>query len=415
MVLLRGSRPVRTVTKGQITTMPSELRFPELRFLGWTVELEAAFLDHAEPGVTPARVARADRDRYTVLDETGERSAEPSGRLRHHAAGPGDLPAVGDWVVLRRHDDGPSPILALLPRRSAFTRKVPGAVTEEQILAAHLDTVFLVTGLDGNWNPRRIERYLTAAWESGARPVIVLSKADLAPDLDAFRSEADAVACGVPVVAVAVVADNGSGATQSGATVATGPTAPDDDASEVAAAHLLHPTVALSPWLLPGTTIALLGSSGVGKSTIVNALFGAERQAIGPVRAVDGKGRHTTTHRELVILPSGAILLDTPGMRELQLWGDESGLEGAFPDVAALATGCRFSDCRHETEPGCAVRAAVEEGRLEEERIEAWRKLERELAYLERRRDARAQSEAQRIWKQRSKSGRLLAELKRRS
>lgn len=358
--------------------MSLESRFSALERLGWSSTWESAFHPFGEQGLAPARVAREDLGRYLVLDLGDERIAEITGRFRHEARTGADLPAVGDWVALRRNDDGPSRIEAVLPRRTAFTRKVPGSATEEQVVASNLDTVFLVVGLDGNFNPRRIERYLTAAWESGANPVVVLNKADLCEDLADCVSQAESVAMGVPVVVTSSVQ------TEAGN----------------------EPARALEAWLSPGSTVALLGSSGVGKSTLVNVLLGAERLETGAVRSVDSKGRHTTTRRELVVLPSGALLLDTPGMRELQLWGEDSGLENAFPEIVALGGECRFRDCRHRTEPGCAVLAAVESGAIEEERLEAWRKLERELAYLERRRDVRAMAEEKARWKRISQSAR---------
>lgn len=251
-------------------------------------------------------------------------------------------------------------------------RRVAGETTGEQVIAANVDTVFLMNGLDGDLNPRRLERYLTAAWESGAVPVVVLNKLDLADDRDARIAEVEALAMGTPVVAVSALERRG--------------------------------LEALAPWLEAGRTVALLGSSGVGKSTLVNALLNEERQATGPVREDDSRGRHTTTHRELVPLPGGAMLLDTPGMRELQLWGDEAGLEEAFADVAALATECRFRDCGHTGEPDCAVRAAVERGVLDEGRLASWHKLQRELRRLANRQDARARAAEQARWRAISKS-----------
>jgi ribosome biogenesis GTPase / thiamine phosphate phosphatase len=338
-----------------------------LQSLGWNARLETLFVPHKDRGLEPARVAREDRGRYTVLDESGARSAELAGRLRHDARTRAELPAVGDWVALRPGAASSAVIDALLPRASAFVRKVAGETTEEQVVAANVDAVFLVCGLDGDFNPRRIERYLAAAWESGAEPVVVLNKADLADDLDALTAEAGSVAPGAAVVPVSALRGDG--------------------------------LAGLEPWLTPGRTVALLGSSGAGKSTLVNALLGAPRQATGGVREDDSRGRHTTTHRELVPLPGGALLLDTPGMRELQLWGGEESLDGAFPEIAELAVRCRFRDCRHESEPGCAVLAAAESGELDEVRLASWRKLQRELLRLAARTDAKARAELQAKWK----------------
>lgn len=329
----------------------------------WNDRLESHFTTHREAGLVPARIAREDRGRYLLLGDEGERPGELAGRLRHEARTRAELPAVGDWVAVRP-DGMPAVIVAVLPRASAFVRKVAGDTTDEQIVAANVDTVLLVSGLDGDFNVRRIERFLTAAWDSGAQPVLVLNKADVADDVDARVAEVLAVAPGVPVVALSALAGDG--------------------------------IAALQPWLVPGRTLALVGSSGVGKSTLANALLGQARQATGNVREDDSRGRHTTTHRELFELPCGAWLLDTPGMRELQLWADESSLSGAFPDVDGFAANCRFRDCAHDSEPGCAVRAALERGALPRERFESWRKLQRELRHLERRQDAvlRAKDEA---------------------
>lgn len=343
-----------------------------LRRLGWDHRIEDTFSPFRSQGLVPARVAREDRDRYLLLDADGERAARLAGRLRHEAQSRAQLPAVGDWVAVRAGPAATAVIVAVLARSSAFLRKVAGETTDEQVVAANVDTVFLVAGLDHDFNLRRIERYLAAAWESGASPVVVLNKSDLAVALDLRVAEAESVAPGVPVVAVSALAGHGLDA--------------------------------LGPWLEPGRTVALLGSSGVGKSTIVNALLGAQRQETRAVRADDSRGRHTTACRELVALPGGALLLDTPGMRELQLWGGDDGVHDAFPDVAALAQACRFRDCAHGGEPGCAVRAAVESGRLDASRLESWHKLRRELRWLATRQDARARAAEEARWKAISRS-----------
>jgi len=343
-----------------------------LHALGWNSRWEETFTPYRDRGLEAARVAREDRGRYLLLHAAGARPAELAGRLRHEAQGRAELPAVGDWVAMRSGDGELGVIAAVLPRASAFVRKVAGETTEEQVVAANVDTVFLVAGLDGDLNLRRIERYLAAAWESGAEPVVVLNKADLVEDLEARVVEVESVAPGVPVIAVSALAHQG--------------------------------LEGLGSWLAPGRTVALLGSSGVGKSTLLNALLGEERQDTGAVRADDSRGRHTTTRRELVPLPGGALLLDTPGMRELQLWGGEESLAGTFPDVTELASDCRFRDCRHEGEPGCAVRAAVESGVLDATRLDSWHKLQRELRWLDTRRDARARAAEQAKWKAITKS-----------
>ena len=329
-----------------------------LESLGW----DASFADEFQPfehdGLAPARVAVEHRSEYVVYTQHGELRAELTGRLRH-----GDEhPAVGDWVaVASRADEGRATIHAVLPRRSAFVRKVAWAETKPQVVAANVDVAFVVSGLDLNFNVRRIERYLTLAWESGAQPVVLLTKADLCDDVESRVYEVESVAFGVPVHAVS---------------------APHGDGVDT-----------VRSYVPPGRTAALLGSSGVGKSTLVNALVGTELLAVQEIRE-DGRGRHTTSHRQLVPLPDGGMMLDTPGMRELQLWDADSGMEAAFQDLESLAGQCRFADCSHGREPGCAVRAALAEGTLDVERFESWRKLQRELERLARKQDGRARSEA---------------------
>ena len=329
-----------------------------LESLGW----DASFADEFQPfehdGLAPARVAVEHRSEYVVYSQDGELRAELTGRLRH-----GDEhPAVGDWVaVASRADEGRATIHAVLPRRSAFVRKVAWAETKPQVVAANVDVAFVVSGLDLNFNVRRIERYLTLAWESGAQPVVLLTKADLCDDVESRVYEVESVAFGVPVHAVS---------------------APHGDGVDT-----------VRSYVPAGRTAALLGSSGVGKSTLVNALVGTELLAVQEIRE-DGRGRHTTSHRQLVLLPDGGMMLDTPGMRELQLWDADSGMEAAFQDLDSLAAECRFADCSHGREPGCAVRTALAEGTLDVERFESWRKLQRELERLARKQDGRARSEA---------------------
>jgi ribosome biogenesis GTPase / thiamine phosphate phosphatase len=331
-----------------------------LEALGWRPSFAEAFAPYEADGLIPARVAVQERGGLVLLTAGGPLAAEPSGRLQRD----GIRPVAGDWVAAEPVPGGEKAIVkAVLPRCSRFSRKEAWLRTEEQVVAANVDIVFLVSACGREFNPRRIERYLTAAWDSGADPVVVVTKADLADDPAATVAEAEAVAFGVAVHAVSSVTGEG--------------------------------LEALEPYLLPGRTVALLGSSGVGKSTLANRLLGWEAQAVAPTRA-DGRGRHTTTNRELVRLPGGAFLLDTPGMRELQLWADEASLDETFADVAELASGCRFSDCSHEREPGCAVRSALELGTLSATRWQSYRKLRRELRALAVRQDARLRSEERR-------------------
>ena len=332
-----------------------------LESLGWDESYADAFHPFEQDGLAPARVAVEHRSEYVVYSPDGELRAELAGKLRHS----GDHPAVGDWVaVASRAEEGRARIEAVLPRRTAFTRKVAWNETKPQVVAANVDVVFLLMGLDGDFNVRRLERYLTLSQESGARPVVLLTKADLCEDVDARAWEVEAVAFGVPVHAVS---------------------APQGDGVET-----------VRGYVPAGRTAALLGSSGVGKSTLVNALVGEDVLATREIRE-DGRGRHTTTHRQLVPLPDGGLVLDTPGMRELQLWDADSGLESAFQDVEQLAAQCRFADCAHRREPGCAVRAALANGTLDLERFESWRKLQRELERLARKQDARARSDERKV------------------
>lgn len=315
------------------------------------------------------RVALEHKHLYRVWTEQGELLAEVSGKFNYQAHSREDFPAVGDWVcVTPRFDEGKGTITSVLPRKSKFSRKSAGTTAEEQIVAVNVDTVFLVNSLNEDLNLRRIERYLLLAWESGANPVIVLSKADLCQNITEKLAAVETVTMGgVPVIPI-------SSETRSG-------------------------LEELAPFLQPGKTVALLGSSGVGKSTLTNRLLGEEKQAVQEIRLDDDKGRHTTTHRELILLPNGSILIDTPGMRELQLWESSEGLTETFSDIEELASMCRFRDCQHDDEPGCAVVKAIEEGLLAVERLASFNKLQKELAYIERKADKRAQAEVRKQWK----------------
>jgi ribosome biogenesis GTPase / thiamine phosphate phosphatase len=345
--------------------------------LGWGDALAETFQEHADAGLRPGRVAIQHRGAYVLLTEDGEVWAGVRGRLRHAADSTADLPAVGDWVAYD-HPEGAerAAVHAVLPRRSAFRRKAAGFETAEQVVAANVDVLFLVTSLNRDLNVRRIERYMTLAWESGADPVVVLTKADLCEDVSTAVALVETVTFGVPVHVTSALTGQGF---------------------EALRAHLEG-----------GRTGAAVGSSGVGKSTLINHLCGEDRLATRDIRG-DGRGRHTTTHRELIVLPGTGCMIDTPGMRELQLWDSAEGLERAFEDVESLIAECRFSDCAHETEPGCAVRSALADGRLEPERFESYRKLQRELHWLEIRNDARARSEERKRWRSINKEARARA------
>ena len=335
-----------------------------LHNLGWAPFFEDAWAELGGRGLIPGRVGVQHRGAFVLYTELGELWAEVSGRMRHEATSKADLPAAGDWVGCRaRPEEATATIEAILPRRTKFSRHEAGFVTEEQVLAANIDIVFLMTALDSDLNPRRLERYLSMTWGSGAEPVGVLTKADLCDDAAEAMALVAAQAPGVALHAISALSGDG--------------------------------VEELRPYLGVGRTVALLGSSGVGKSTLVNALVGEEVQAVKDIRS-DGKGRHTTTRRELVPVPGGGLILDTPGMRELQLWDDNGGTSQTFDDVDSLAEQCRFRDCRHESEPGCAVLAAVEDGSLPEERLVSFKKLERELHRLRIKQDQRAQSEERR-------------------
>ena len=342
----------------------------ELQDLGWDDDWASRFEELDEDELIPGRVAAQHRGAYVIWTELGERHAELSGKLRHELEVGAPLPAVGDWVAARAQPSGATTIHAVLPRRTAFARKENLGGSIAQVLAANVDTVFVLTGLGEDLSARRVERYLTMAWESGAQPVVVLTKTDLGDVADAL-DELATVALGVDVHPISNVTGDGI--------------------DEIRA------------YLAPAKTAVLLGSSGVGKSSLLNRLAGTQLMATKDV-AADGTGRHTTTHRELLRLPDGALVIDTPGLRELQLWTAGEGLSAAFDDIEALAGECRFTDCAHVREPGCAVLAAVDEGTLPLDRLRSWRKLQRELEAIAARSDRRLREARKRRWKQHARS-----------
>jgi ribosome biogenesis GTPase / thiamine phosphate phosphatase len=345
---------------------------------GWSDTLQQQFQTYAARGLVPARVIVQQRGLYVLATPMGEANAPLSGRFAHEAEA-GAYPVAGDWVAAAvRAAEASATIHHLLPRRSAFVRKAIGGGA--QVVAANVDVAFLVASLNADLNPRRIERYLATAWESGASPVVVLTKADLCDDCETHKASIEAVALGVPVHVVSAVTGQG--------------------------------LAELSSSFAPGQTAALLGSSGVGKSSLVNALAGAALMATQAIREEDARGRHTTTHRELVLLPGGRLMLDTPGMRELGLWDAETGVATTFADIEALVAECRFRDCAHGAEPGCAVRAALVDGSLDEGRWRSYTKLQREAARFARRDDPRQQAELRKVWVKRARNYR--AEKKRR-
>lgn len=335
---------------------------PTLESLGWSPFFEEAFAPLREFGFTPARVVVEHRRAFLLQSETGEVAGEASGKLYHTACSAAELPKVGDWVAVTLLEREPKAIIHhVLPRKTKFSRKAAGEREVEQVIAANIDLLFIIQGLDNNFNLRRLERYLVMAWESRATPVIILNKADICPRTEEHLAAASKIAPGV--AAYAVSAHTGAGMDE----------------------------IARLP--KEGETVAFIGSSGVGKSTIINRLLGSEVLRTAQVREDDSRGRHTTTHRELFILPGSGLVIDTPGMRELQLWYAEEGLEETFADIEELARRCRFADCTHSHEVRCAVLEALDRGEITSERYASYQKLQKETAYMESRRDSRTQRE----------------------
>jgi len=349
---------------------------------GWSDALQQQFQSYAALGLEPARVLIQQRGRFTIVTEAGERSATLAGKFAHDAAD-GGYPVTGDWVgVSAPKGDGDAIIRAVLPRATTFTRREAGpGAPRGQVVAANVAVALLVASLNAALSLSRIERYLASTWESGAQPVVVLTKSDMCDDADDRVAQVEAVAIGVPVHAISSLTGQGLDALR---------------------AHLA-----------PGRTAVLLGSSGVGKSTLVNALAGREIMTVREIRD-DDTGKHTTTHRELILLPGGALVLDTPGMRELGLWDASAGVSATFADLEALFTQCRFDDCRHKAEPGCVVHAALEDGTLEQSRWEAWRKLQKELRFEHNKEDWQARMETRRDRVRKHKEGRARMKFKAR-
>ena len=349
--------------------MPDDpLRY--IKELGWNSFFQKHFHSWEMSGFVQARIISEGKNSYRAYSRYGEITAIISGKMQHQLGAENQYPAVGDWVVVKAQPAERKGIIqAILPRKSKFSRKVAGARTEEQVVAANVDIVFIVSGLDGgrNFNLRRIERYITLAWNSGATPVAILNKTDLCPDIDDYVDSLRAVIPGVPIHPISALG--------------------------------LVGLDALKGYLGRGKTTALLGPSGVGKSTIINALLGVERQETGEIREGDRRGRHITTRRELFLLPGGGAVIDTPGMRESQLWASEEDLGETFQDITALASKCCFNDCQHHTEPDCAVKAAIQRGELDATRLQSYHKLQSELRYLAARENHSTRLEEKVKWK----------------
>lgn len=348
-----------------------------LKSLGFTTFFEEQWSgiireENKYKNCVPARVTLEHKHSYRVLSEQGEWLATVAGHFAYSAYSRSDYPAVGDWVLVEKMVGEDRAIVhKLFNRKAQFSRKIAGLEIEEQIVASNVDIVLLVMSVNADFNIRRLERYLVAAWDSGAKPIIVLTKADLCEDVESFLSEVEAIAFGVDIFVSSSFTGEGI-----------------EEIREL---------------FKEGVTGALLGSSGAGKSTLTNALYGDEKMKVSGIREDDAKGRHTTTHRELVLLPSGGCLIDTPGMRELQLWDQSDSLSSSFQDIEELSSQCRYRDCSHNSEPHCAVRNAIKNGELDNSRLQSYFKLQKELAYMERKTNAQARLAEQQKWKQISK------------
>lgn len=340
----------------------------DLKRFGWNDYFEAQFAPYKVKGLHPARVAIENRKGCLLYSEFGELAGEIPGRLYHKSEGQDELPAVGDWVAFRLLEGEKKGVIdVVLPRRAKFSRKVAGTVTEEQIVASNVDTVFIMSSLNDDMNLRRIERYLTMAWDNNVQPVIILSKADLCEDAEDKLNYVESVAYNSPIHVIS--AKNREGIEE------------------------------LQQYFEGDKTIAVIGSSGVGKSTLINALTDWTKMKVSDISLYKDKGRHTTTHRELIVLPQGGLIIDTPGMREIQLWEGGDGLLETFDDIAALELQCKFTDCKHDSEPGCAVKAALEKGVVDNARLASYKKLRNEIRYVENKQNKKAQLEEKKKWK----------------
>ena len=340
-------------------TLEPKLEMNELEKYGWQTTFADAFERYQEAGFSTGRISVENREQYFVLTPTGEYAAAVTGKLLYMVDSPSDLPKVGDWVVISLFEKERKAIIHdILPRQTKFSRKVANKKVEEQIIATNIDYIFVVQSLDNNFNLNRLERYLVMIREGGAEPVVVLNKIDLCADPEEKCRQVSALAGDVTILPTSATTEEG--------------------------------LAALRAHLRPGLTYALVGSSGVGKSSLINRLVGAEILKTGEVREKDAKGSHTTTRRELIVLPNGALLIDTPGMREMQLWDATQGVDDTFSEILQLAANCKFPDCTHTKEKGCAVLQAVETGELSQDRYENYVKLAKEMAYLDRKRDQKS-------------------------
>lgn len=344
----------------------------DLKELGWNEFLEKHFNEIKTDGIFPARISRVQRERYWIYCSAGELKAEIPGKFRFKAVSVSDFPVVGDWVTAKiRPEDDLAIIESVLPRFSKFSRKVAWHKTDEQVLAANVDIIFIVNGLDNDYNVRRIERYLALVRESNAEPVIVLNKTDMCSDVQEKIEEVRSVSSGVNLLTLSALNHEG--------------------------------IEEIKKYIKKGTTAAFIGSSGVGKSTIINCLLGREKQKVGAVRESDSHGRHITTSRELIMLPGAGNVIDNPGLREIQIWAEESNLDEAFDDIKALAINCKYKDCSHTNEPGCAVRYAMETGGLDDKRFQSYVKLKKEVRYLMTRKAQKKYNEKEKTGKKISK------------